>query len=45
MDVTLLGPQRRTAAARAAVRELMPDGPIAAVNAGWQEREVRRPPN
>ena len=39
MDVTLLGPQRRTAAARAAVRDLMPDGPIAAVSAGWQERE------
>ena len=35
----MLGPQRRTTAARAAVRELMPDGPIATVNAGWQERE------
>ena len=39
MDVTLLGPQRSTAAARAAVRELMPDGPITTINAGWQERE------
>ena len=39
MNVTVLGPQRRTSAARAAVRELMPDGPIATVNAGWQERE------
>ena len=39
MNVTLLGPQRRTVAARAAVRELMPDGPIATINAGWQERE------
>jgi hypothetical protein len=39
MNVTLLGPQRVATAARAAVRELMPDGPIATVNAGWQERE------
>jgi hypothetical protein len=37
--VTLLGPQRVATAARAAVRELMPEGSIAAVNAGWQERE------
>lgn len=35
----MLGPQRRTSAARAAVRELMPDGPVATINAGWQERE------
>ena len=40
MNVTLLGPQRRAAAARAAVAELMPDGEIATVNAGWQERET-----
>lgn len=40
MRVTLLGPQRRTSAARAAVAELMPAGPIATVNAGWQEREA-----
>jgi hypothetical protein len=39
VNVTVLGPQRRTSAARSAVRELMPDGPIATVNAGWQERE------
>jgi len=39
MNVTLLGPQRVATAARAAVRELLPDGPIAAVNAGWEERE------
>jgi hypothetical protein len=39
VDVTLLGPQRRSAAARAAVAELMPEGRIATVNAGWQERE------
>ena len=39
MDVTLLGPQRRVGAARAAVAELMPQGPIATVNAGWEERE------
>lgn len=40
MDVTLLGPQRRPAAARAAVAELMPDGPVATINAGWQAREA-----
>ncbi len=40
MEVTVLGPQRRTAAARTAVRELMPSGPIATINAGWQEREA-----
>lgn len=40
MNVTVLGPQRRPSAARAAVRELMPDGPIATINAGWQEREA-----
>lgn len=39
MNVTLLGPQRVATTARAAVREMLPDGPIAAVNAGWQERE------
>ncbi|MET1006188.1 MAG: hypothetical protein ABWX96_11590, partial [Propionibacteriaceae bacterium] len=40
MDVTLLGPQRKVAAARAAVAELMPEGRIATINAGWQERET-----
>ena len=39
MNVTLLGPQRIATTARATVREIMPDGPIAAVNSGWQERE------
>lgn len=39
VDITLLGPQRKVAAARVAVAELMPEGPIATVNAGWQERE------
>jgi hypothetical protein len=39
MNVTLLGPQRRVTAARAAVADLMPEGHIATVNAGWQERE------
>lgn len=39
MDVTLLGPQRRVTSARATVAELVPDGPVAAVNAGWRERE------
>jgi hypothetical protein len=40
MDVTLLGPQRRVAGARAAVAELIPEGPVATVNAGWREREI-----
>lgn len=40
MDVTLLGPQRRVSAAQAAVAELMGEGQIATVNAGWQERET-----
>lgn len=40
MQVTVLGPQRRTSAARGAVRELMPDGPVTTINAGWQEREA-----
>ncbi|MGO1971365.1 MAG: hypothetical protein ACTH2Q_00250 [Propionibacteriaceae bacterium] len=39
MDITLLGPQRDPEPARRAVEELMPDGPVATVNAGWQERE------
>jgi hypothetical protein len=39
MNVTLLGPQRIATTARATVRELMPEGSIATVNAGWQERE------
>lgn len=39
MKITLLGPQRRTTAARAAVGELIPDGTVATINAGWRERE------
>jgi len=39
MNITLLGPQRKVMAARAAVTELMPEGSIATINAGWQERE------
>jgi hypothetical protein len=39
VHVTLLGPQRRTSATRTAVRELIPTGTIATVNAGWRERE------
>jgi hypothetical protein len=39
MDITLLGPQRRVAGARTAVAELIPDGLVATVNAGWRERE------
>jgi hypothetical protein len=40
MDITLLGPQRRATGARTAVAELIPDGPVATVNAGWRERET-----
>lgn len=39
MDITVLGPQRRTTATRAAVSELIPTGPVATINAGWRERE------
>lgn len=39
MDVTVLGPQRRTSGAKAAVAELIPRGSIATINAGWRERE------
>ncbi|MDN5726521.1 MAG: hypothetical protein L0G99_11410 [Propionibacteriales bacterium] len=37
--VRLLGPQRDPVGARTAVAELIPDGPIATINAGWRERE------
>lgn len=40
MNITLLGPQGKEAAAKAAVAELIPEGPIAVVNPGWQERET-----
>lgn len=40
MKITLLGPQRRTTAARAAVAELIPTGSVATINAGWREREA-----
>ncbi len=40
MNITLLGPQRDVGAATAAVTELMPNGQIATINAGWQERET-----
>ncbi len=40
MDITLLGPQRRVAGARTAVAELIPEGPVATINAGWREREA-----
>ncbi|MFT4165489.1 MAG: hypothetical protein QM650_09635 [Microlunatus sp.] len=39
MEVTVLGPQRRTSGAKAAVAELIPRGGIATINAGWRERE------
>ena len=37
--MTLLGPQRRVTGARTAVAELIPEGPVATINAGWRERE------
>ena len=39
MKITILGPQRRTTAARTAVAELIPTGSVATINAGWRERE------
>lgn len=39
MTVTLLGPQRFRISARTVVRSLDVEGPIVAINAGWQERE------
>lgn len=39
MTTILLGPQRFTVTARAALRSLGVDGPVATVNAGWEERE------
>ena len=39
MTVTLLGPQRFRMTAGPAVRALAPEGPLAVVNAGWEERE------
>jgi hypothetical protein len=39
VDVTVLGPQRRTTATRTAVAELIPTGRVATINAGWRERE------
>ncbi len=39
MRVTLLGPQRHVAGARTALAQLVPEGLVTTVNAGWQERE------
>lgn len=39
MNITVLGPQRQTGTARAAVADLIPPGPVATINAGWRERE------
>jgi hypothetical protein len=39
VDLTLLGPQRRRPIVAAALDRLGIDGPVAAVTAGWQERE------
>ena len=38
--IAVLGPQRRTTAARTAVAELIPTGSVATINAGWREREA-----
>ena len=38
MRIILLGPQRR-ATVDGVARALAPDGPVATVTAGWQERE------
>ena len=38
MKIILLGPQRRPTVG-ALVRSLPPDGPVATITAGWQERE------
>ncbi|MDC5696349.1 peptidase E [Intrasporangium calvum] len=40
MTTILLGPQRFTTTAQAVLRSLSVDGPVAMVNAGWEEREV-----
>lgn len=39
MTTILLGPQRFTTTVGPVVRGLTPDGPIAVINAGWEERE------
>jgi hypothetical protein len=40
MTTILLGPQRFTTTAGAALRSLGIDGPVATVNSGWEEREA-----
>lgn len=39
MPVTLLGPQRFRPSVRNTVRAVAPEGPVATITAGWQERE------
>lgn len=39
MTTILLGPQRFTTTVGPVVRGLAPDGPVAVINAGWEERE------
>lgn len=39
MTVTLLGPQRFRTTVRGVVQEVAPEGPVATVTAGWEERE------
>lgn len=40
MTTILLGPQRFTTTVQATLRSLESDGPVAMVNAGWEEREA-----
>ena len=39
MRTVLLGPQRFMTTAGTALRSLGVDGPVATINAGWEERE------
>jgi len=39
VNVSVLGPQRQTDTARATVAELVPEGLVATISAGWRERE------
>ncbi|GAA6525943.1 Type 1 glutamine amidotransferase-like domain-containing protein [Intrasporangium sp. DVR] len=40
MTTILLGPQRFTTTVQAVLRSLPADGPVAMINAGWEEREA-----
>mgnify|MGYP001051160080 CR=1 FL=1 len=39
MRTIILGPQRFTVRATSALRSLETSGPVAVINAGWEERE------